>query len=128
MHSILVVDDEAHMRRILSLQLGRRGYHVEEARNGAEALERLEEHQFHAVISDVSMPVMDGRRLCARIRESDPVSPVLFLMTSHSTQDWRSWLDEVGNVEVMEKPLSVRRLLRRLAERLGEPESAEAHP
>ncbi len=125
MASILVVDDEPHTRRILVLQLERAGHGVETATNGAEGLEKFRSGAFDVVVTDFSMPVLDGRGLCEQVRaESGPERPLLFLMSSQPLRDSASWAEAVPNLEVLEKPLSVRRLIGRIAERLG---AVEAH-
>ena len=60
--SILIVDDEPNMRTILSGLLGREGYEVESASDGAEALARLSETggRFHVVVTDLRMPGIGG--------------------------------------------------------------------
>lgn len=120
--SILVVDDEAAIRRVLSLQLDRNGYRVETAKNGAEALERLSASKFDAVITDVNMPLVGGRELTRRIRaDVGAVEPLLIVMSSQPLEDSQSWVREIENAAVLEKPISVRRLLAILSRHLGEP-------
>jgi len=60
MDRILVVDDEEKMRHLLSIMLGRRGYLVDQAGDGVEALEMLGNVHYDMVITDVKMPRMDG--------------------------------------------------------------------
>ncbi len=67
--TILVVDDEAAMRELLTEILSQSGYQVITARDGGEALGLLEKVKPQLVLSDVKMPVMDGYELCARVRE-----------------------------------------------------------
>lgn len=119
MRSVLVVDDEAHIRRLVSMQLERRGYKVDVAANGAEALERLRATPYDAVITDLSMPVMDGQELCTEIRsEIGTTVPVIVLLTSQILDDDRAWVDALPNAAALQKPISFRRLLRCLEEHL----------
>ena len=64
---ILVVDDEEKMRHLLSIMLERRGYLVDQAGDGVEALKTLETIHCDMVITDVKMPRMDGETLLKRI-------------------------------------------------------------
>lgn len=66
---ILVVDDEADIRALLSALLGKAGYEVEAVASGAEALERLCEAGYDLMITDLVMPVMTGIDLLKEIRK-----------------------------------------------------------
>ena len=60
---ILVVDDEANLRRVLAAQLARDGYEVHAAEDGEAALALLREHHIDLVITDLRMPKVDGMEL-----------------------------------------------------------------
>lgn len=66
--TILTVDDSATMRQSISLALEKEGYKVVEARDGKEALGRLNGEKFHVILVDVNMPGMDGITLTRQIR------------------------------------------------------------
>lgn len=68
LRSVLVVDDSAAQRRLLSMTLRRRGYRVQEAASGQEALALSKTSPFDLVISDWMMPEMDGLALCGNLR------------------------------------------------------------
>ena len=78
MAKILIVDDEAHVRFTLAEVLGDAGHQVIAASSGAEAL-ALADDELDAVISDLSMPGMDGLALLAALRQRDASLPVLLL-------------------------------------------------
>ena len=63
MPRLLIVDDEAGIRRTLKDLMTMQGYEVEEAENGAEGLEKIKSGQFDLVLSDIQMPKMDGMEL-----------------------------------------------------------------
>ena len=84
--SILVVDDEAEIRDMLSRHFRYRGYYVDVAANGEEALRKMEAQKTDIVISDILMPVMDGPELCRRIRQDYPLTRVI-IITGHVTLD-----------------------------------------
>ena len=117
---ILVVDDEPHALRVVKLGLDRKGYDVTIAHDGLEALERLTEHAFDVVITDMQMPHLDGRGLCegmqAVLRGPRPLTLVVSGSTEEALRDWAKTLD---NTEFIEKPLSLRRLSVRLDEHFG---------
>ena len=78
---VLVVDDESHIRRILTLQLERAGFVVECASDGQEALDAIADRKPDLVITDFQMPRMDGLDLCSALRENSATAeiPVLLL-------------------------------------------------
>ena len=84
--NILVVDDEADIRKILRLLLSKKGYNVTEAANGAEAVEEARLCNFDLIIMDIMMPRLDGIEATARIREFSVV-PVLFLTAKSLDRD-----------------------------------------
>lgn len=114
--TILIVDDEAHVIRVLRLMLERAGYTVITANDGNEALGKLALRRPDAMISDIQMAGMNGRDLCRATRERYPDEPFLMLvMTSMTAAEERSWVKNLANVEFLEKPLSPRQLVARLA-------------
>ena len=84
--SILVVDDEANLRKVLQRQLERAGYAVETAEDGGDALHLLDEEDFAAVLTDLRMAPMDGLTLLRRIAQRWPGLPVIML-TAHGSID-----------------------------------------
>lgn len=77
--SVLVVNDEPFIRRILSRMVAREGYSVAEASDGEDALNHLKKEPVDFVISDLEMPKMDGRQLLTRVKELYPDTKVLFV-------------------------------------------------
>lgn len=78
---VLIADDSALARAMLSQELGRRDYEVIEARNGAEAFDKARTHRPEVILLDVEMPVLGGFDALARMRD-DPLTaeiPVVFL-------------------------------------------------
>jgi len=69
---ILAVEDEPNIREVLGFYLAEDGHQVELASNGAEALERFEPGHFDLLLTDYSMPRMNGDVLAAEIRSRDP--------------------------------------------------------
>ena len=81
---VLVVDDEANMRRVLSALVRREGFETVEAANGVAALEILNEEKVDAVLTDLKMPQMNGIELLAEVRRRRVGIPVI-LLTAHGT-------------------------------------------
>jgi CheY-like chemotaxis protein len=114
--TILIVDDEAHVIRVLRLMLEREGYQVHSAADGAEALAGMAARLPDVMVSDIQMDGMNGRELCRTVRERYPdQSFPIFVMTSMTASAEREWVKGLANVEFLEKPLSPRQLVARLA-------------
>jgi DNA-binding response OmpR family regulator len=109
--TILVVDDEPRLIDLIHLNLELEGFHVLEAANGHEALERLKEDLPDLIILDVMMPEMDGFETLKRIREVSTV-PVMMLTVRQEEGDRIRGLD-LGADDYLTKPFSPRELLSR---------------
>lgn len=81
--NILIVDDSASVRQVVSLALKGEGHSVVEASDGVQALQKLDGTRFHLIISDVNMPNMDGISLLKEIKQKPDYkfTPVLMLTT-----------------------------------------------
>ena len=112
---ILVVDDEADVREVIQLNLGREGFSVTTAGDGQSALDLLREKPFDAAILDVMMPGMDGLALCRAIREDPHLRPmpILLLTARDSEMDQIIGL-EVGADDFISKSASPRLISTRL--------------
>ena len=65
---ILLVDDEQSIQTLLSYPLRKEGYHVVQATDGRQALERFDEESFDLVVLDLMLPKIDGLEVCRRLR------------------------------------------------------------
>jgi two-component system response regulator MprA len=110
---ILVVDDEPAFRQAISRALTLEGYRVEEAGDGAEALERLADGGVDAIVLDVSMPAPDGLEVSRRLRDAGDRTPVLMLTARDAIDDRVAGLD-AGADDYLVKPFALRELLARL--------------
>ena len=113
MSKILVVDDEASMRRGISDNLEFEGFEIAEAANGFEALEKLQEQQFDLLVLDVMMPKMSGFDVCKQMRQQQIDTPVIFLTAKGEEIDKVLGL-ELGADDYMTKPFSIRELSARI--------------
>jgi len=93
--TILVVDDEPQIRRVMKTALATQGYTVLEARDGQEALERLRSERPDLIILDMNMPVMDGIETCGEIRAGSSV-PIIMLTVRSGERDKVRALDAVS--------------------------------
>ena len=112
---ILIADDEQHAIRILKQSLGRAGYEVEGVSNGEAALQRIRESAPDVLITDIQMPRMTGEELCQQITEEMPQRDFLiFVVTSRTEIEHREWSDKIDNLMFLEKPVSMRQLVKEL--------------
>ncbi|MCG3210210.1 MAG: KDP operon transcriptional regulatory protein KdpE [Anaerolineae bacterium] len=109
---VLIVDDEARMRRFMQMNLDLEGYRVIEASNGLEAIDRVREDLPDLVLMDVMMPEVDGFEALRIIRETSTV-PVIMLTVRDDESDKVKGL-ELGADDYVTKPFSPRELASRI--------------
>lgn len=116
---ILVVDDEVAIAELLRELLDHDGVEVLVAHNGQEALEALQEERPQLILSDVMMPVLDGRELCRRVRADPAISHIaIILMIAVHQKGSVEW----GADAFIRKPfdlLALTELVDRFLERAG---------
>ncbi len=108
-NSILVVDDESSMRIAVREALTRRGYAVDMAQNGKEAIEKIGTASYGMVISDMKMPCMGGMELLKEIKKTAPHVPVL-LITAFGTIEKAVEAVKEGAMDFIIKPFSLETL------------------
>jgi DNA-binding response OmpR family regulator len=128
--TILLVDDEDAVQKLLAYPLERDGFRVVQARDGEEALARFGEEHVDLVVLDVMLPKLDGLEVCKRLRTSSTV-PIIMLTARDDELDKVLGL-ELGADDYITKPFSIREfrsrvraLLRRAAIPAGEDGSDE---
>ncbi len=107
---VLVVDDDAPLRRASARILGAEGFQVEQAADGEEALRLLAAGEFDVVVSDVMMPRITGLQLLRAIRERDLELPVI-LMTGAPSMDAALEAKRHGALHYLTKPVDSGRLV-----------------
>lgn len=117
---VLIVDDDAAVSRVLVRVFERAGCIAAAAPNGKRALALLSsDERFDVMICDIQMPHMDGRELCRHLAASGPYLPgCVFIVTSRSEEQERSWVEGYPGIVLVEKPVSPKQLLRRVTRRL----------
>lgn len=104
---ILIVDDEAEVRRVLRLYFERHGYEVVEAGNGHEAVGLLRREAVDLVVTDVVMPDMDGLETLCHVRRHYPDIPVIAI-SAPSNELFLESARGLGAAHTFEKPLCLR--------------------
>ena len=104
--TILLVDDEEPVQKLLTYPLERDGYRVVQARDGEEALRRFDEERIDLVVLDVMLPKLDGLEVCKRLRSGSAV-PIIMLTARDDEVDKVLGL-ELGADDYITKPFSIR--------------------
>lgn len=122
--TVLVVDNEAQIRRVLRAILSSHGYSVLEARDGEGAVEKVREEKADLILLDVNMPGMSGMEACAEIRRSCD-APIIMLTVRNSERDKVQALD-AGADDYIVKPFGADELMARVRAALRRAASTEA--
>jgi two-component system, OmpR family, response regulator MprA len=122
--AILVVDDDAPIRRMLDRTLSAEGYAVETAADGGEALAAVERSAPDLVVLDVGLPGVDGLSVSRRLRAKGLAVPVLLLTARDSVPDRVAGLD-AGADDYLVKPFATEELLARVRALLRRGKSPE---
>ena len=111
--SILIVEDEEKIARLLQIELGFEGYEITIAKNGLDGLEAYRAGSYDLILLDVMLPGLSGIELLRRIRSSDSQTAVLLLTAKGSVEDKVSGLD-LGANDYITKPFVIEELLARI--------------
>jgi two-component system KDP operon response regulator KdpE len=110
--TVLVVDDEPQIRRVLLTTLTSQGYSVIEARSGDEALEKIRVERCDLILLDMNMPGTSGLETCREIRETSDV-PIIMVTVRNAERDKIQALDAGANDYVV-KPFGANELMARI--------------
>lgn len=111
-HTILIVDDDAHINELVKLYLEKEGYEVATALTGTAGLQAFREKHPQLVVLDIMLPEMDGWQVCREIRKTDN-TPILMLTAKGETFDKVLGL-ELGSDDYMVKPFDPKELVARV--------------
>jgi CheY-like chemotaxis protein len=117
---VFIVDDHGPVLRVLRLGLEEAGYEVVATNNGSECLVQLCNQLPDFLVTDIDMPRMTGKELCFAIEKQFPDRKFpIIVLTSRSELEHRNWTRGIDNLDFMEKPVSVRRLVTTIDNMLG---------
>jgi two-component system OmpR family response regulator len=111
-HSILVVDDDPHIRDVVRFAFEKTGMAISIAQDGKEALRQFDRNVHELIVLDIGMPEMDGLEVCRQIRKTSD-TPILFLSARDEEIDRVLGL-EIGGDDYVTKPFSPRELVARV--------------
>ena len=103
--SVLVIDDDDSLRRVVEYNLHEEGYRVITAADGTSGLQAFQSQPIDLVLSDIRMPEMDGRELLTRLKTMQPDLPVIIL-TAHGTIDSAVDAMKLGAADYLTKPFN----------------------
>ncbi|MGI9658913.1 MAG: response regulator, partial [Gaiellaceae bacterium] len=126
--TILLVDDEESVQRLLTFPLEKEGFRVVQARDGEEALDRFDRESVDLVVLDVMLPKLDGLEVCRRLR-ADSIVPIIMLTARDDEVDKVLGL-ELGADDYITKPFSIREFRSRVRAllRRAQLSATTAHP
>lgn len=126
MFQILVVEDDASLRRLMSAALKQHGYSCHTANDGVEALDVMEKTNIDLIISDVMMPNMDGYELTRQLRRANYDLPILMVTAKETFEDKQEGFI-AGTDDYMVKPIDINEMLLRVGALLRRSQMATEH-
>uniref|UniRef100_UPI000C6F445F Chemotaxis regulator-transmits chemoreceptor signals to flagelllar motor components CheY n=1 Tax=Thermotoga maritima (strain ATCC 43589 / DSM 3109 / JCM 10099 / NBRC 100826 / MSB8) TaxID=243274 RepID=UPI000C6F445F len=118
---VLLVDDSAVLRKIVSFNLKKEGYEVIEAENGQIALEKLSEFTPDLIVLDIMMPVMDGFTVLKKLQEKEEWKRIpVIVLTAKGGEEDESLALSLGARKVMRKPFSPSQFIEEVKHLLNE--------
>lgn len=111
---ILIADDDAISRELVTIALQNAGYEVAVAKNDQEAVSLFASYQPNLVLTDLQMPRLDGAGLLSHIKHIAPDTPVI-LFTAHSDLGAEREAQRLGADDYLNKPLDLAEMLGRIA-------------
>jgi two-component system, OmpR family, response regulator CpxR len=116
---VMLVDDEEEFVKALAERLSIRGYHVEMAFNGEQALGKLQDQEFDLIVLDLKMPGMDGMEVLRRVHKDHPELAVVML-TGHGSETDREAALRLNAFAYLQKPVQIDQLVRLIKERCSQ--------
>jgi two-component system chemotaxis response regulator CheY len=118
--TIMIVDDSASMRQVISIALRDAGYDLVEASDGKDALKKLDGTRVHLIISDINMPNMDGITFVREVKQlaKYKFTPIIML-TTEVNQAKKEAAKEAGAKAWVNKPFQPKTLLEAISKVMG---------
>jgi DNA-binding NtrC family response regulator len=110
---VLLVDDEPEFTQVLSQRMESRGVDVDTAAGGREALEKVKDQSYDAIVLDLFMPEMDGMETLKRLVADNPALQVI-LLTAHATLSKGIEAIKLGAMDFLEKPAEIQSLMEKI--------------
>ena len=126
---LLLVDDELHILKAAEFKFKRQGYHVDCARDGQEAWEKVQANRPDMVVTDLQMPRLNGLQLIQRLRDDERFTdlPVILLTAKGFELDCDDITSRLSVFEIVSKPFSPRDLCKRVEMALAQGANQRQH-
>ena len=115
-YRVLLVDEQAHVLRVLRMNLDRQGYDIDTATNSEEALTQLRQGKTDVMIITSDLPDMNARRLCEKAEVYQSANSILVLVGAPNIG---GWIESSAVAEPMQSPLSLRWVVSRMNDFFG---------
>ncbi len=112
--SILLVEDEARLARLMALELSEAGYEVTVASDGLAGLEQAQATTPDLLLLDWSLPKLTGLDICAKLRTAGHAVPIIFV-TSRAEEEYKEIALEAGANDYLMKPFNINALLDKIS-------------
>ncbi|MFJ9501384.1 sigma-54-dependent transcriptional regulator [Brevibacillus centrosporus] len=122
---ILLVDDEANVRKALSTSLRKAGYDTKEAASGAEALEQIGQYEPDVMLLDLRMPEMDGMETLRRLKQAKSAQPSVIMMTAYGSANDVMEAMRLGAYDYVQKPFDLTQVKQVVAKALQQPDAGD---
>lgn len=126
MFNIMVVEDDMNTRKLMNEVFKQNGYNVILAKDGIEALDKMEDHQIDLIVLDIMMPKMDGYEFTKTLRECGYYLPIL-MVTAKETPDDKKQGFIAGTDDYMVKPVDEEEMILRIKALLRRAKIANEH-
>lgn len=113
MITVLLVEDDQNLRKLMRYHLDQKGYHIIEAQDGLQALEKLDQGHIDLLISDIMMPNLDGITLTEEVRSANYDFPILMITARERLEDKKMGF-RAGTDDYMVKPFDMEEMLMRV--------------
>ncbi|WFA08236.1 response regulator transcription factor [Tissierella sp. Yu-01] len=113
MNTILIVDDNENIRKLVDIYLKREGFNTFHAGDGEEALDVIDRHKIDLIVLDIMMPIMDGYELTKELRDSGYIIPILMVTAKDTYPDKKQGFD-LGIDDYITKPIDMEELVLRV--------------
>ena len=110
--TILIVDDEIHLVKILRFTLEHEGYNVISAFDGMEAIDKIESERPNLVILDLMLPGIDGYKVCNRIKKNEELKDIPIIILSAREFENENIEEKILADMLMQKPFNTEKLLK----------------
>ncbi len=118
--TVLFVDDDEYLLKMVNYLFMSKGVKLEQAKSGVEGLEKLKTTRIDLIISDVSMPEMDGIEFCKKVKNDSLQSKIpVIVLSALPMPEYRKEMLAIGIEDFFEKPFSPKNLVERVLDLLG---------